>query len=93
MQKKKRKIEENNRRGKTRDLFQKAGNTKDGTLEMSKMEHWKYQRWNIGNTKDGTLEIPKMGTIKDRNGKDLREIEEAKKRWKEYIEELYKKGS
>ena len=36
---------------------------------------------------------PKMGTIKDRNGKDLREIEEAKKRWKEYIEELYKKGS
>ena len=34
-----------------------------------------------------------MGTIKDRNGKDLREIEEVKKRWKEYIEELYKKGS
>ena len=31
----------------------------------------------------------KMGTIKDRNGKDL--IEEIKKRWQEYTEELYKK--
>ena len=31
-----------------------------------------------------------MGTIKDRNGKDLREAEEIKK-WKEYTEELYKK--
>ena len=29
--------------------------------------------------------------IKDRNGKDLRETEEIKKRWKEYTEELYKK--
>ena len=33
-----------------------------------------------------------MGTIKDRNGKDLKEAEEIKKRWQEYIEELYKKG-
>ena len=33
-----------------------------------------------------------MGTIKDRNGKDLTEAEEIKKRWQEYIEELYKKG-
>ena len=32
-----------------------------------------------------------MGTIKDRNGKDLTEAEEIKKRWQEYIEELYKK--
>ena len=32
-----------------------------------------------------------MGTIKDRNGKDLTEKEEIKKRWQEYIEELYKK--
>ena len=32
----------------------------------------------------------KMGTIKDRNGKDLREAEEIKKRWQEYTEELYK---
>ena len=33
----------------------------------------------------------KMGTIKDRNGKDLTETEEIKKRWQEYTEELYKK--
>ena len=32
-----------------------------------------------------------MGTIKDRNVKDLTEAEEIKKRWKEYTEELYKK--
>ena len=32
-----------------------------------------------------------MGTIKDRNGKDLTEAEEIKKRWQEYTEELYKK--
>ena len=33
-----------------------------------------------------------MGTIKDRKDKDLREAEELKKRWQEYIEELYKNG-
>ena len=33
-----------------------------------------------------------MDTIKDINGKDLTEAEEIKKRWQEYIEELYKKG-
>ena len=33
-----------------------------------------------------------MGTINDRNGKDLTEAEEIKKRWQEYTEELYKKG-
>ena len=33
-----------------------------------------------------------MGTIKDRNGRDLVDSEEIKKRWKEYMEELYKKG-
>ena len=32
-----------------------------------------------------------MGTIKDRNDKDLTEEEEIKKRWQEYTEELYKK--
>ena len=32
-----------------------------------------------------------MGTIKERNGKDLTEAEEIKKRWQEYIEKLYKK--
>ena len=32
-----------------------------------------------------------MGTLKDRNGKDLTETEEIKNRWQEYTEELYKK--
>ena len=34
----------------------------------------------------------KMGTIKDKNGKELIEAEDIKKRWQEYTEELYKKG-
>ena len=59
-------IEENNRMGKTRDLFKKTGNIK-GTFHS------------------------KMATIKDRNGKDLTEAEDSKKRWKEYTEELYRK--
>ena len=62
----KKKIDENNRMGKTRDLFKKIGNTK-GTFHA------------------------KTGTMKDRNGKDLSEAEEIKKRWQEYTEELYKK--
>ena len=33
----------------------------------------------------------KMGTIKDKNGMDLKEAEDIKKRWQEYAEELYKK--
>ena len=33
----------------------------------------------------------KMGSIKDRNGMDIREAEDIKKRWQEYTEELYKK--
>ena len=33
----------------------------------------------------------KMGSIKERNGRDLTEAEDIKKRWQEYIEELYKK--
>ena len=32
-----------------------------------------------------------MGTIKDRNGMDLREVEDIRKRWQEYTEELYRK--
>ena len=53
----------------------------------------------IGNTKDlfkkimdtkGTFHS-KMGTIKDRNGMDLTEAEDIKKRWQEYTKELYKK--
>ena len=42
----------------------------------------------IRNTK-GTFHA-KMGTIKDRNGMDLTEAEDIKKRWQEYTEELYK---
>ena len=59
-------IEENNRMGKTRDLFKKIRDTK-GTFHA------------------------KMGTIQDRNGMDLTETEDMKKRGQEYIEELYKK--
>ena len=53
----------------------------------------------IGKTRDllkkirdtkGTFHA-KMGSIKDRNGMDLTETEEIKKRWQEYTEELYKK--
>ena len=58
-------IEENNRMGKTRDLFKKVRNTK-GTFHA------------------------KIGSIKDRNGLDLTEAEDIKKRWQEYTE-LYKK--
>ena len=59
-------VEENNRMGKTRDLFKKIRDTK-GAFHA------------------------KTGTIKDRNGIDLREAEDIKKRWQEYTEELYKK--
>ena len=38
----------------------------------------------------GTFQA-KMGTIEDRNGMDLTEAEDIKKRWQEYTEELYKK--
>ena len=55
-------IEENNRMGKTGDLFKKIRYTK-GTFHA------------------------KMGTIKDRNGMDLTEVEDIKKRWQEYTEE------
>ena len=51
-------------------------------------------------TRDIDIEVPrwdvgifhvKMGTIKDRNSMDLTEADDIKKRWQEYIEELYKK--
>ena len=58
--------EENNRMGKTRDLFKKIRDTK-GTFHA------------------------KMGTIKDRNNKDLTEAEDIKKKGQEYTEELCKK--
>ena len=41
--------------------------------------------------RDGTYHA-KIGTIKDSNGKDLTEVEEIKKSWQEYTEELYIKG-
>ena len=59
-------IEENNRMGKTRDLFKKIRDTK-GTFHA------------------------KMGSIKDRNGLDLTEAEDIKKRWQEYTEDYTKK--
>ena len=59
-------VEENNRMGKTRDLFKKIRDTK-GTFHA------------------------KMGTVNERNGMDLTEAEDIKKRWQEYTEELYKK--
>ena len=59
-------IEENNRMGKTRDLFKKIRDTK-GKFHA------------------------KMGSIKDRNCRDLTEAEDIKKRWQENTEELYKK--
>ena len=61
-----RKVEENKRMGKTRDLFKKTRDTK-GTFHA------------------------KMGSIKDRNSKDLTEAENIKKRCQEFREELYKK--
>ena len=61
-------IKENNRMGKTRDLFKKITDTK-GTFHA------------------------KMSSIKDRNGMNLTEAEDIKKRWQEYTEELYKKRS
>ena len=61
-------IEENNRMGKTRDLFKKIRDIK-GRFHA------------------------KMGTVKDRNGMDLTEAEDIKKRWQEYTEELSKKRS
>ena len=46
---------------------------------------------NIRDTK-GTFHA-KMGSIKDRNGRDLTEAEDIKKRWQEYTEDVYKKRS
>ena len=39
------------------------------------------------------ISLQEMGTIKDRNDMDLTEADDIKKRWQEYIEELYKKRS
>ena len=45
---------------------------------------------NIRDNIKGTFHV-KMGLIKNRNGRDLTEAEDTKKRWQEYTEELYKK--
>ena len=55
-----------------------------------KQQNGKFLFKKIRDTK-GTYHA-KMGTIKDRNGKNLTEVEEIKKRWQEYTEKLYKKG-
>ena len=59
--------------------------------ETNKMGKTRYLFKKIRDTK-GTFPA-KMGTIKDRNGMDLTEAEDIKKRWQEYTEELYKKRS
>ena len=53
------------------------------------MQKTRYRFNKIRATK-GTFRA-KMGTINDRNGKNLTEAEEIKKRWQEYTEDLYKK--
>ena len=57
------------------------------TIEWERLEIFS-RKWDI----KGTFHAG-MGMIKDRNGKDLTEAEEIKKRWQEYKEELYKKTS
>ena len=59
--------------------------------ENNRMQKTRELSKKIGDTK-GTFHA-KMGTIRDRNSKNLTEIEEIKKRWQEYIEELYQKKS
>ena len=58
--------------------------------ENNRMGKTRYFFKKTGDTK-GTFHA-KMGTIKDRNSKDLTEAEEIKKKWQEYTEELYKTG-
>ena len=57
--------------------------------ENNRMEKTRDLFKKIRDTK-GTVHA-KMGSIKDRNGMDLTEAEDIKKRWQEYMEELYKK--
>ena len=59
------------------------------TEENNRMEISRDLFKKVGDTK-GTFHA-KMGSIKDRNGMDLTETEDIKKRWQEYTEELYKK--
>ena len=57
--------------------------------EKNRMGKTRYLFKKIGDTK-GTSHAM-MGSIKDRNGMDLKEAEDIKKRWQEYTEELYQK--
>ena len=57
--------------------------------ENNRMQNTRNLFKKIRNTK-GTFHA-KMGTMKERNGMDLTEAEDIKKRWQEYTEELYKK--
>ena len=59
--------------------------------EDNRMGKTRYLFKKIRNTKG--IFHAKMGTIKDRNGMDLAEADDIKKRWQEYTEELYKKRS
>ena len=59
------------------------------TKESNRMEKTRDLFKKIRDTK-GTFHA-KMSTVKDRNGMDLTEAEDIKKRWQEYAEELYKK--
>ena len=59
--------------------------------ENNRMEKTRYLFKKIRDTK-GTFHA-KMSSIKDRNGMDLTEAEDIKKRWQEYTEELYQKRS
>ena len=58
--------------------------------ENNRIRKTRYLLMKIGDT-TGTF-LAKIGTIKDRNGKDLTEAEEIKQKWQEYTDELYKKG-
>ena len=58
----------------------------------SKAEKERYQAKQKMRDTEGTFHS-KMGSIKDRNGMDLTEAEDIKKRWQEYTKELYKKRS
>ena len=67
--------------------MKKAKKKKQRTIEWQRLGDLSKK---IGDTK-GSFHA-KMGTIKDRNDKDLTEAEEFNNRWQEHTEELYKKG-
>ena len=60
------------------------------TEENNRTEKTRYLFKKIRDTKG--IFHAKVGTVKDRNGMDLTEAEDIKKRWQEYTEELYKKS-